>query len=81
MENRGQILSRRNSEKLSEMFLDKVHPLKIYVTKFSVANVYYYRCVLISKISQICAEETCESFFQVFQPQKCQKRLKTYAIR
>ena len=34
-----EILSRRNSEKLSEMFFDEVYPPKFYLTKFFVANV------------------------------------------
>ena len=34
-----EILSRRNSEKLSEIFFDEVYPLKFYLTKFFVSNV------------------------------------------
>ena len=34
-----EILSRRNSEKLSEIFYDEVYPPKIYMMKFFVANV------------------------------------------
>ena len=33
------ILSRRHSEKLSEIFFDEVYPPKFYLTKFFVANV------------------------------------------
>ena len=29
----------RRTEKLSEIFFDEVYPLKIYLTKFSVANL------------------------------------------
>ena len=34
-----EILSRRNSEKLSEIFFDEVYPPKFYLTNFFVASV------------------------------------------
>ena len=50
------ILSWRNSEK-SEIFFDEVYPPKICLTKFFVANVFYFSKMYINIFLYALVEE------------------------
>ena len=48
-----EILSRRNFEKLSEIFFDKVYPPKIYLTKIFVFNIVFIHSSSLGSMGQL----------------------------